>query len=595
MGAVIGFTWPPYHDTAVSVIVDGKLVFASEEERYTRNKHAIAQWPINSMLAALKFLKDTYNIRPNDIDAFAINVDPKISTPMEKRYAASLIMNQVGGLRLGSYDAIPIEFYEYLKRRQSSSKYDFAVSARIYLEYVYSKMSLGLNKDIKIYPVVHHLSHAASSYYFSGFNSVASVIVDARGENSATTIWKIKNGEFDKVLDIHWRDGSLGSIYDGVSIILKFGLREGPGKVMGLAPYGKYNKIIDSKMKEIIRVTGGDKPYSMSKRLGGKSYYEEYKEMMLPILGDIDLSGWHPREQLNSNAADLAHMTQKFIEDAMMSIVRWAKDNTGENTLCLAGGVALNAKANMNIYYSHLFNNLFIFPASDDAGSSTGAAAYVYEHVVGEKMQNEPLKDVYLGPTYGEEEIKQTVKGAKWKAQYLGGDVEILSKMVAQDKVIAIYNGRAEFGPRALGDRSIVANPKSKNMWKLINQIKGREWWRPLASSLLIDDMGRYFEDPTYHRFMVLMLKAKKETKSKLPAICHVDSTSRVQMVKRGDNKIWYDLIDEFKSITGEGLVLNTSFNLAGEPLVETPKDALRSFACGGLDALYLNGWLIEK
>ncbi|MEM4097921.1 MAG: carbamoyltransferase C-terminal domain-containing protein [Candidatus Micrarchaeaceae archaeon] len=595
MDVVVGFTWPPYHDTSVSAIVDRKLVFASEEERYTRHKHAIREWPINSMCAALKFLEKNFGIKPSEIDTFAITFDPNLFTKREKSSISSLISSQAGALRLGSFDAVPITFPEELKAIQDAADNNFIASAKVYLEHVYSRLGAKLSKKAKIYPVAHHLAHAASAYYFSGFKSAAIVVADGKGEKSATTVWKVKNGNFEKLLDISWRDGSLGAIYDGISLILKFKLLEGPGKVMGLAPYGKPNKKIDNKFRNIIKITNGDLPYRLSRKLKGNSYYEGYKDLMISALDKINLEEWNPIAKLDSEATDLAYCAQKNIDKAMLSTVKWAKDNTGETNLGLAGGVALNAKANMEIHYSHMFRNMFIFPAANDAGTSAGAAAYVYENALGGKMICEALKDVYLGMAYDEDEIKSAVKKSKLKAEYIGNDMADLAKLVSSNKIIAVYQGRSELGPRALGNRSIVANPSNRKTRKLINEIKGREWWRPLAPSLLADDMYDYFQDPVYTQFMVLMLKLKPDAKERIPAVCHVDNTSRPQMVKKNDNKAWYNLIKEFKSITGEGLVVNTSFNLSGEPLVETPQEAIKSFAYGSFDALYLDGWLIAK
>ena len=595
LDVVVGFTWPPYHDTSVSAIVDGKLVFVSEEERYTRHKHAICEWPINSTCAALKFLEKNFEIKPADIDTFTITFDPSLFTNSEKSLISSLVSSQAGALRLGSFDTVPINFPEELKAIQDAAENNFTASAKVCLEHVYSRLGAKLNKKAKIYPVVHHLAHAASAYYFSGFKSAAIVVADGKGEKSATTVWKVKNGEFEKLLDISWRDGSLGAIYDGISLILKFKLLEGPGKVMGLAPYGKPNKGIDSKFRNIIKITDGNLPYKLSRKLKGNSYYEGYKGLMMPALDKINLEGWNPRATLDRGATNLAYCAQKNIDEAMLSIAKWTKDNTGEVNLGLAGGVALNAKANMKIHYSHMFDNMFIFPAANDAGTSAGAAAYVYEKILGGKMAHGALKDAYLGMDYDCDEIKGVVKKSKWKAEYIGNDTADLIKLVSSNKIIAVYQGRAELGPRALGNRSIVANPSNRKTWKLVNEIKGREWWRPLAPSLLAEDMNNYFYDPVYHQFMVLMLKLKQDAKGRIPAVCHVDDTSRPQMVRKSDNRVWYDLIKEFKSITGEGLVVNTSFNLGGEPLVETPVEAIKSFAHGGLDALYLDGWLIKK
>ena len=239
---------------------------------------------------------------------------------------------------------------------------------------------------------------------------------------------------------------------------------------------------------------------------------------------------------------------------------------------------------------------MFVFPAANDAGGPIGAAAYVYEHVLGGKMKRQRLKNVYLGPEYDEDLVKKVVRDSKFKAEYIGEDVNAVADLVAKGQIVTWYQGRAELGPRALGNRSIIADPTRKEYWRLVNDIKGREWWRPLAPSLLDEDKDVYFKDPVSHEFMILMFRYKDEEACKrVPVTCHVDLTARPQTVTKDQNKTWYDLIKAFKDIKGEGLIMNTSFNLAGEPLVETPQEAIRSFAVKGFDAMYMQGWLIYK
>ena len=453
--------------------------------------------------------------------------------------------------------------------------------------------------DIKLYPVRHHLAHAASAYYFSGFASATILTIDGIGEWESTVIWKVRDGNFEEVLSMPASHGSLGELYEYISRKIGFGILEGPGKVMGLAPYGEKSPYYD-KLKEFVKITPeGDKPYTIllnGKEIKSKSYnkiYSIFDKIAERVVGSIN---WNPGGELNKDAVNVAWAIQKVTEEAVLATAKWAKDHTGEDKVALAGGVALNAKANMEVYYSKLYNDLFIFPAANDTGTTIGAAAYVYEHVLGGKMKNERLTNVYLGPEYSEEEIKKIVEKTKFKAQYVGDDVNAVADLVAKGQIVTWYQGRAELGPRALGNRSIIADPTKKEYWRLVNDIKGREWWRPLAPSLLLEDADKYFENPTKHEFMILMMRYKDEEVCKrVPVTCHVDLTARPQTVTKEENKNWYNLIKTFKDLKGEGLVMNTSFNLAGEPLVETPQDAIKSFALGGFDALYLQGYLITK
>ncbi|GAB6946705.1 carbamoyltransferase C-terminal domain-containing protein [Vulcanisaeta sp. JCM 16161] len=453
---------------------------------------------------------------------------------------------------------------------------------------------------VRVFPVEHHLAHAASAYYFSGFNNAVVLTVDGSGEYESTVVWRVRDGEFEKVASLPTYYGSLGILYEEVSWTIGYDSLEGPGKVMGLAPYGQKSKYYE-KLRSYFRFDDRDYPYYISvdgsepRVIKGNDavYRRPYR-----LIADSLFPGrvpWNPHGDLNRDAVDLAFAVQSVTEEAMLRLAEWAREHTNEQYLALAGGVALNAKANMVIHYSKLFSDLFIFPAANDAGTTVGAAAYVYEHVLGGKMRRERLRTVYLGPEYSDEDVRKVVERSRFEARYIGDDVNAVADLVSKGFVVAWYQGRAELGPRALGNRSIVADPRRGDMWRIVNSIKGREWWRPLAPSLLVEDMNKYFIDPVPHQFMILMFKYREGMREVVPAVYHVDGTARPQTVAKDENPTWYELIKAFKDLTGEGIVLNTSFNLAGEPLVETPQDALKSFALGGLDAIYIQGWLIRK
>jgi len=582
----------------VGVVVDGELVFASEEERWTRHKHSLGEPPINALKQALLFLKRKYGVKPRDIDAYAVNFDPKLfPIDVRRRRLIDLILLLssktrlellegglvTAGMRIGSL---------YLRG-------DYLDIARRFIKSVIHSIGEDAPENIKVIPVLHHLAHAASAYYFSGFDNAAVLTVDAIGEFEATVVWRVRDGEFEKVTSIPTVYGSLGFLYEIFSIKIGYETLEGPGKVMGLAPYGKASKYYE-KLKSFIRFDDKDYPFRFmipgKWRVKGKigDYYEPYR-----VIADSVYPGgrvpWDVRGELHPDAVDLAWAVQAVTEETMLHLAKWAREHAGEGNLGLAGGVALNAKANMVIHYSKLFNDMFIFPAANDAGTPIGAAAWVYEHVLGGKMRRERLRTVYLGPEYSDDEVRRVVERGGWDAKYIGDDVNEVVDLVVKGHVVAWYQGRAELGPRALGNRSIIADPRRREMWGVVNRIKGREWWRPLAPSLLEEDAGKYFTDPVPHQFMILMFKYRNDMCEVVPAVCHVDQTARPQTVNKEENRTWYELIKAFKDVTGEGIILNTSFNLAGEPLVETPVDAIKSYALGGLKAIYLQGWLIQK
>ena len=602
MATIIGFNWPLEHDNTVGVIVDGELVFASEEERWTRHKHSPLEPPINALKQAFLFLKRKYGIRPKDIDIYAINIDPKLTILNMRRkwlmltfenlitkgvsldlFQGNIIGKGLGALKLGLF---------YLRG-------DYLEFARKFIRFVIRSMGEDVPENIKIIPVPHHLAHAASAYYFSGFNDAVVLTIDGYGEYEATVVWRVRDGEFKKITLIPAVYGSLGLLYEEISVKVGYETLEGPGKVMGLAPYGKASKYYE-RLKSFIRFDDGDYPFRFivpgTWRIKGTDidYRLPYRLIANTLYPNIHVP-WNPRGDLHPDATNLAWAVQAVTEEVMLHLARWAKEHTGEDKLALAGGVALNAKANMVIHYAKTFNDIFIFPAANDAGTPIGAAAWVYEHVLGGKMRRGRLRTVYLGPEYSDEEVKKVVERGGWDAKYIGDDVNPVVDLVVKGNVVAWYQGRAELGPRALGNRSIIADPRRRDMWGVVNRIKGREWWRPLAPSLLEEDANKYFIDPVPHQFMILMFKYKPEMCEVVPAVCHVDQTARPQTVSKEENKTWYELIKAFKDETGEGIILNTSFNLAGEPLVETPQDAIKSYALGGLKAIYIQGYLIQK
>jgi len=598
MTVVVSFNWYPDHDHAVGVIVDGELVFASEEERWTRHKHSPREPPINALKQALLYLRRKYGIKPKDVDAYAVNSDLKL-LPIDVRrwWLIGSIRNLSGKIKTGLLEGGFI--IAGLRIGSLYLRGDYLDIARRFVRFVAHSIGEDVPDNIRIVPVPHHLAHASSAYYFSGFNNATIITVDGTGEFEATVVWRVRDGEFEEVASIPTVYGSLGFMYENICAKIGYDNFEGPGKVMGLAPYGKASKYYE-KLKSFIKFDDGDYPFRFVVpgrwRVKGKigDYFEPYRVIADSVYPGGRVS-WDPHGDLHPDAIDLAWAVQAVTEETMLHLARWAREHTGEDKLGLAGGVALNAKANMVIHYSKLFNDMFIFPAANDAGTPIGAAAWVYEHVLGGKMKRQRLRTVYLGPEYSDEDVRKVVERGGWNARYVGDDVNEVVDLIVKGFVVAWYQGRAELGPRALGNRSIIADPRRKEMWGVVNRIKGREWWRPLAPSLLEEDAGKYFIEPVPHQFMILMFKYKSEMCEVVPAVCHVDQTARPQTVSKDENRTWYELIKAFKDVTGEGIILNTSFNLAGEPLVETPQDAIKSYALGAFKAIYIQGWLIQK
>ncbi len=401
MTVVVGFNWPVEHDHSVAVIVDGELVFASEEERWTRHKHSPGEPPINALKQAFKYLKNKYGIKPKDVDAYAVNFNPNmVPNKLYYQFLRDTIMHS---LHFNYFSARPLSIsmfddvkalvdagFRYLAWRLDKSVI-LTWAERLIKRVIYD-LGEEIPSKVKIIPVEHHLAHAASAYYFSGFTNATVLTVDGSGEFESTVVWRVRDGEFEKIISIPTYYGSLGFLYETISVKVGYEIFEGPGKVMGLAPYGQRSKYYE-KLRSYFRFDDGDYPYyitvdgSRPRVVKGNlvDYYRPYT-----LIADSLFSGrvpWDPRGDLNRDAVDLAWAVQAITEEAMLRLAEWARGHTNEQNLALAGGVALNAKANMVIHYSKLFSDMFIFPAANDAGTTVGAAAYVYEHILGGRMR----------------------------------------------------------------------------------------------------------------------------------------------------------------------------------------------------------------
>jgi carbamoyltransferase len=582
---VVGITWPFDHDNSVAAILDGRLIFAWEEERPTRNKHAVGVPPFQSLVGLYEHIAKL-GLTPASVDAYAVNWDPKLFTFINKNALYYRSLKETGQYLSGGEKAAAVARWPFGP--------DPVYFAKFMIRAACLRVGSSMPSSVKIIPVEHHLAHASSAYYFGGADSAAAVTVDGSGERDSTVVWRVKGGEFEKLMALGTPDSSLGLFYESLGTRVGYDELEGPGKLMGLAPYGGPSAVY-TKLQGLVKINGegqGDVPYRVLTKTGLSlhSWAGLYFSATSRLVGSVS---WNPRAEMSRDAANVAWATQKMAEDAVLATARWARKNTGCDTLVLAGGVALNAKANMEVFYSNLFKDIFIFPASNDAGGSIGAAAYVFEHHMGGKMPTRRLTNVYLGPEYSDEQVAAAISESKWNSQKIGEDMAPIAELVSKGKVVTFFTGRSELGPRALGDRSIVADPTDDGTWKKVNKIKGREWWRPLAPSLI--DASRYFVNGRPHEFMLMMYRFLEGAGERVPAVKHVDGSARIQTVDGIDNPLWYELISTFGELKGESIVVNTSFNLAGEPLVESPRDALRSFTKGEFDALYMSGRLIKK
>jgi carbamoyltransferase len=422
-----------------------------------------------------------------------------------------------------------------------------------------------------------------SAYSFSGFDDAAVVVMDGRGAWEATSIWRGKDGRLEHVLTIPFPD-SVGYFYSEFTEYLGFQRNSDEWKVMGLAPYGKagvdLRAFIDAEAE----------PYKVHARKLVANGVAPFAEM-------VRLFG--PRRAAESEIGerhkDVAWAVQDACENAMMSVVKMAIEKTKSRNVCLAGGVALNSKANGKIVASGLVEKFFVQPAASDDGVALGAAVAPYMDNGG-RLPMRAMRHAYLGPAFDDEAIESALRTYKLKYTRLGDVAAAAAELLSKGKILGWFQGRMEFGPRALGSRSILADPRDPEMnAKVNNAVKFREWWRPFAPSMKKEAAAEYLESAEDSPFMILTAQVRAEKRDVIPSVTHVDGSARPQTVEKEINPLYWRLIDEFGKRTGVPVIMNTSFNLRGEAIVHTPTDAIRTFFSSGMDALVIGGFLVGK
>ena len=555
----LGINYSQYHDSSACIVRDGQLVCAVAEERLSRIKHD-ARFPALAIRSCLNLAR----VRPDQLDHIGFG------WPRPHAVLRHDLADYVRGRR-------PISFVNLLNStRHFLNQQGPQGGARRFA------LSFGATKA-RMHFVDHHLAHAVSAYAYSGFPEAAVVVVDGRGAWEATSIWHGRNGALDHVLTIPWPN-SLGLLYAAFTEYLGFEPYSDEWKIMGLAPYGQPG----TDLTEFISFDDGfyrvDGP-----RLVGHGY--GLGECIAERLGPKRTPG----SDIEDRHKDAAFAVQAACEQAMKGIASVATRRTGCRKLCLAGGVALNSKANGLLLNSGLVESLFVQPAASDDGAALGAAL-VPHLVCGERLPLQALRQVDLGVAYDDEQIEVILRTYKLRYTRLDNVPNTTADLLAGGKIIGWFQGRMEFGPRALGSRSILADPRNPEMKARVNNaVKFREWWRPFAPSLLAEAAGVYLESATDSPFMVLTSAVKPEKRGTIPAVTHVDGSTRPQTVEQGINPLYWRVIDEFGRRTGVPVVMNTSFNLRGEPIVATPTDAVRTFFSSGMDALVIGSYLVEK
>lgn len=592
-----------YHDSAASIVVNGEIVAAAQEERFTRKKHD-AGFPTN----AIRFCLEYSGTELKDLDAIVFYDKPllKFERLLETYYAFA-----PSGFR-SFITAIPVWIKEkmFLKRliREELDKIGS-----------YDK------KKTKLLFPEHHLSHAASAYYPSPFDDAAILTIDGVGEWATVSLCHGKKGDITILKELRFPH-SLGLLYSAFTYFLGFRVNSGEYKLMGLAPYG------NPKSPDIEKYIQTIKTHLISLKDDGSIWLNQDYFDYATGLKMVNEKKWEalfgfktrkPEDELLQHHCNLGLAIQHITEEAVLLMAQEAKKLTGSKNLCLAGGVALNCVSNGKLQKSGIFENLFIQPAAGDAGGALGAALavhYIYyrqPREIGYTM--DAMKGSYLGPVFSDLEVELMAK--KYNARYtyfndFSALAEETARLLASENVIGWVQGKMEFGPRALGGRSILGDPRSPEMQKKLNlKIKYRESFRPFAPSVLAEEVKDYFDYDGISPYMLLVHpvadKIKKSLpegydnmnlrdklyhlRSDLPSITHIDYSARIQTVHLETNPRYHELISSFKKLTGTGVVVNTSFNVRGEPIVMTPNDAYRCFMRTEMDYLVVGNFLFSK
>ena len=584
-----------YHDSAASLIVDGKIISAAQEERFTRKKHD-SSFPRN----AIQFCINESNIQLSDLDYIVFYEKPLIKF---ERLLETYISFAPKGFK-SFLMAMPV----WLKEK-------------LYLKSVLKKELINFDGvDKSNLPDLlfsqHHLSHAASAFFPSPFNKAAVLCLDGVGEWSSSTVWIGEDNNLIPKWEIHFPH-SLGLLYSAFTYFTGFKVNSGEYKLMGLAPYGepKYydlilENLIDLKEDGTFKLDMSYFNYAVGLTMTSKKFNKLFNS-----------EPRKPEEALTQHQMDIAASIQKVTEEVVIRLCKTIKKEFDVDYLCLAGGVALNCVANGKLLRSNIFKDIWIQPAAGDAGGALGAAQSVwYQYLNNSRTPDSPdsMRGSYLGSIFDDEEIKEVLDSYDAKYEIIQDDhyENKVANILADGKVVGWMQGAMEFGPRALGSRSILGDPRNEEMQTTMNlKIKYRESFRPFAPIILDDEVNNFFEHEGSSPYMLIVADIKKELRkelddkqkqlfgidklkiprSTLPAITHVDYSARLQTVHHDTNPKMHKLLKEFKKVTNCPVLVNTSFNVRGEPIVNTPEDAYRCFMRTEMDYLAIGGYLLNK
>ncbi|HKF61165.1 MAG TPA: carbamoyltransferase [Dongiaceae bacterium] len=585
-----------YHDSAAALVRDGRIIAAAQEERFTRKKHDQG-FPAN----ALRYCLEEGGLKPEEVDHVAFYDKPFLK--FERLLETYLTFAPKGYTSFRM--ALPLWLGEKLfqKRLLNKELKAFAPDVEWEKRLLFSE---------------HHLSHAASAFYPSPFEESLVLTMDGVGEWTTTSAAHGKGKDLAIMREIHFPH-SIGLLYSAFTYYTGFKVNSGEYKVMGLAPYGepKYAKTILDKLMDL-------KPDGTFRL--DQSYFDYCTGLTMTNGRFDELFGGparKPEERVTQKEMDLAASIQAVTEEVMLRLTRSLAKETGARNLCLAGGVALNCVANGKILRDKTFERIWVQPAAGDAGGALGAALAAHHLLLGQERKLagnalDSMQGSYLGPAYEQKDIEKRLEaaGAKFTVLDEASLIRDTAKALAEEKAVGWHQGRMEFGPRALGGRSILGDPRSPAMQKMLNlKVKYRESFRPFAPSVLREDVGEWFELEDDSPYMLLVAPVREKhrremtaeeqalfgidklnvPRSDIPAVTHVDYSARVQTVHRETNPRYHALLSAFKGLTGCGVLVNTSFNVRGEPIVCTPEDAFRCFMGSEIEVLTVGNCYLKK
>ena len=542
MATVLGIN-AVFHDPASALVVDGRVVAAAEEERFTRRKHgkvpvAFSTWELPE--ASAKWCLQTAGIQPADLDAVAYSYDPQLALPR--------------------IDDVVGDNWEHLRT--------------LYVERAPRFLSTalpGLAPDVIRY-VPHHVAHAASAYLAGPHSSCAVMVLDGRGERASYLAGHVRDGELEVLRRVELPH-SLGLVYEGVTEHLGFRRSSDEYKVMALAAYGVPRHLDALRERVTLTDDGGFQT------------------------GPIEWDAFTPRrddgEVWDQDGADLAASVQRLLEELELGLAAWLFERTRERALALAGGVALNCVANSRLWAEGPFADMWVQPAAGDAGTALGAALFI-AHQLGDRV--EPVTTAALGRGFDDAVIADELATAAVPHDQPQSLAAAVAQVLSDDGIVGWFEGRSEWGPRALGHRSLLANPARAENLERLNDIKGREQFRPVAPMVLAERAAEIFDGgPIPSPYMLFTHRVRPEWRGRIPAVVHVDGTARIQTVDRRDEPLMAAVLDEFAARTGIPVIVNTSFNTAGRPMVDSPRDALECFGATPIDALAMGPFMVRR